>query len=287
MEDVPFIGSEALALGRLTRHELRTKFRAIHQDVYISVNAELSPVLRAKACWLRSRRRGVLVGFSASAVHGARWIDNRRAAEISDTNRRPTPGVITRACLLESDELCLKDGLALTTPARTALDLLCWYPTDTAITAVDALARATRLKIADIELLADRYRGRRGIRNARPALQLVDSGAESPKETWLRLVIIRAGFPRPQTQIPVHNEYGVLIAEVDMGYEDLKIAIEYEGAHHRTDRRQFDKDIRRYDELIELGWIVLRFTAEDTPGTVIRKIAAALALRSSLTTGCS
>ena len=64
-----------------------------------------------------------------------------------------------------------------------------------------------------------------------------------------------------------------------MGYEDLKIAIEYEGAHHRTDRRQFEKDIRRYDELIELGWIVLRFTAEDTPGTVIRKVAAALARR--------
>ncbi|MCV7216129.1 DUF559 domain-containing protein [Mycobacterium crocinum] len=279
MEDEPFIGSEALAAGRLTRHELRTRFRPIHQDVYIPVDAELSPVLRAKACWLRSRRRGVLVGFSASAVHGAKWIDNRRAAEISDANRRLVPGVIARACLIEFDELCLKAGLTLTTPARTALDLLCWYPTDTAITAVDALARATRLKVADVELLAERHQGRRGIVGARAALDLVDPGAESPKETWLRLVIMRAGFPRPQTQIPVRNEYGVLIAEVDMGYEDLKIAIEYEGLHHRTDRRQFDKDIRRYDELIELGWIVLRFTAEDTPGTVIRKVAAALARR--------
>ncbi|KAA0104227.1 DUF559 domain-containing protein [Mycolicibacterium sp. P1-5] len=279
MQDEPFIGSEALAAGRLTRHELRTKFRAIHHDVYIRAGAELTPILRAKACWLRSRRRGVLVGFSASAVHGARWIDNRRAAEISDVNRRPARGIIARAGLIDADEICHKAGVAVTSPARTALDLMCWYPTDTAITAVDALARATRLKTADIELLADRYRGRRGIVRARAALELVDSGAESPKETWLRLEIIRAGFPRPQTQVPVHNEYGVLIAEVDMGYEDLKIAIEYEGAHHRTDRRQFDKDIRRYDELIELGWIVLRFTAADTPGTVMCKIAAALARR--------
>jgi hypothetical protein len=279
MVDVPIIGSEALAAGRLTRHELRTKFHAIHQDIYIPAGADLNPTLRAKACWLRSRRRGVLVGFSASALHGAKWIDSRRAAEISDANRRPTPGVIARACVIEAEEICRKAGMAVTTPARTALDLLCWYPTDTAIAAVDALARATRLKIADIELLVERHRGRRGIQRARTALDLVDAGAESPKDTWLRLLIIRAGFPRPQTQIPVYNEYGVLVAEVDMGYEDLKIAFEYEGAHHRTDRRQFDKDIRRHDALIELGWIVVRFTAEDTAGNVERRVAAALARR--------
>ncbi|WP_431233919.1 hypothetical protein ACQ856_04405 [Mycolicibacterium psychrotolerans] len=279
MEDEPFMGSEALAAGSLTRHDLRTKYRAIHQDVYIPAGAELSPVLRAKACWLRSRRRGVLVGFSASALHGSRWIDSRRAAEISDSNRRPTPGVIARACVTEADEMCRKAGMAVTTPARTALDLLCWYPTDVAVTAVDALARATRLKIADVELLAELHRGRRGISRARVALDLVDSGAESPKETWLRLVIVRAGFPRPQTQIPVHNEYGVLIAELDMGYEDLKIAFEYEGAHHRVDRRQRDRDIRRFEDRAELGWLVVRFTSEDTAGTVMRRVAAALARR--------
>ncbi|BBX05766.1 hypothetical protein [Mycolicibacterium aichiense] len=279
MEDEPFIGSEALSAGRLTRHDLRTKFRAVHRDVYIPAGAELSPVLRATACWLRSRRRGVLVGFSASAVHGARWIDIRRAAEISDSNRRPTPAVIARACGIESDEMCLKAGMAVTTPARTALDLLCWYPTDVAITAVDALARATRLKVADVELLAERHQGRRGIVRARAALNLVDPGSESPKETWLRLVIVRAGFPRPQTQIPVYNEYGVLIAELDMGYEDRKIAFEYEGAHHRIDRRQRDRDIRRFEDLAELGWVVVRFTSEDTAGTVKRRVAAALARR--------
>ncbi|WP_431238608.1 hypothetical protein ACQ86B_01615 [Mycolicibacterium aichiense] len=279
MEDEPFVGSEALAACRVTRHELRTKFRAIHQDVYISAGTELSPILRAKACWLRSRRRGVLVGFSASALHGSRWIDNRRAAEISDTNRRPTPGVIARACGIEADEMCRIAGISVTTPARTALDLLCWYPTDVAITAVDALARAARLKLPDVELLTERHQGRRGIVRPRAALDLVDSGAESPKETWLRLVIVRAGFPRPQTQIPVRNEYGVLIAELDMGYEDLKVAFEYEGAHHRVDRRQRDRDIRRFEDLAELGWLVVRFTSEDTAGTVMRRVAAALARR--------
>lgn len=275
----PFLGSEALAAGRMTQHQLRTRFVAVHQDVYVPVGTELTPISRAKASWLRSRRRGVLVGFSASALHGSKWISGKRPAEISDTNHKRTRGVIARGVFLEPDEICQKAGMPVTTPERTALDLLCWYPPDTAIAAVDALARATRLKIPDVELLAERYRGRRGIRQARKALELVDPGAESPRESSLRLLIIRAGFPRPHTQIPVYNEYGVLIAEVDMGYEELKIAFEYEGDHHRTDRRQFTKDIRRHEALIELGWIVIRVTVEDTPGNIIRRIELALAQR--------
>lgn len=275
----PLIGSEALAAGTLTRHQLRTRFTAVHQDVYVPTGTELTPILRAKACWLRSRRRGILVGFSASALHGAKWVSARRPAEISDTNRRPTSQVIARACRPAAEDICEKFGMAVTAPAQTALDLLCWYPQSIAIPAVDALARAARLDAREIWSVAERHRGRRGIRQALTALSLVDPGAESPRETWLRLLIIREGLPRPQTQIPVRNEYGVVIAVVDMGWEELKIAIEYEGDHHRTDRRQFNKDIRRMDELIELGWIVIRVTVEDTPGNVIHRITTALARR--------
>ncbi|TGD86048.1 hypothetical protein BayCH28_18630 [Mycolicibacterium sp. CH28] len=277
--DEPFLGSEALASGALTRYQLRTKFVAVHRDVYLAAGAELTPIARAQACWLRSRRRGVLVGFSASAVHGAKWIGNARPAEVNDVNHRRTPGVIARGGWLDADEICQRRGMAVTTPTRTALDLLCWYPADTAIAAVDALARATRLKVPDIVLLAERLCGRRGIRKARAALDLVDPGAESPRETALRLLIVRAGLPPPQTQIAVHNEYGALIAEVDMGYESLRIAVEYEGDHHRTDRRQFARDIHRHEALLELGWIVIRVTAQDVPGDIIRRLNLALAAR--------
>ncbi len=128
--------------------------------------------------------------------------------------------------------------------------------------------------MADIELLAERYKGRRGIRRARRALSLVDAGAESPRETWLRLLLIRAGFPAPQTQIPVHDEYGQLVAVLDMGWEEMKLAVEYEGDHHRTDRRQFNKDIRRAAALADLGWSHIRVTAEDTEGGVVARVQA-------------
>jgi hypothetical protein len=68
----PFIGSEALAAGRLTPYQLRNRFLALHQDVYIGRETPLDPLMRAKACWLRSRRRGVLAEFSASVLHRAR-----------------------------------------------------------------------------------------------------------------------------------------------------------------------------------------------------------------------
>ena len=180
---------------------------------------------------------------------------------------------------IEDDEICVVDGMRVTTPARTALDLACRFPVDSAVAAIDALARSTRLKNSDVELLADRYRGRHGIRNARVVLDLVDAGAESPRETWLRLMLIRHGFPRPTTQIPVYDAYGGLVAELDMGWEDIKVAAEYEGDHHRSDPDVFNKGIRRHDELTELGWIDVRVTKRDTEGAVIGRVAAAFARR--------
>lgn len=148
--------------------------------------------------------------------------------------------------------------------AVRALDLACRLPVEDAVAAIDALARATRLNVADVVLLADRYRGRRSIRRALFALGLVDAGAESPQETRLRLLYIRAGFPTPETQIPVRDEYGRVVAVMDMGWPDIMVAADYEGEHHRTSRRRFNNDIRRHDTVIGLGWDDMRITVEDT-----------------------
>ncbi len=277
----PFIGSAALAAGALTRHDLRTRYVAIHHDVYIAKDSARTAVLRAKACWLRTRGHGVLAGFSASALHGAKWIDAGLPATVIDTNRRRTPGVTVWAVAIDDDEIQSIDGMRVTTATRTAVDLACRYPLDRAVVAIDALARATRLKVPDIELAAARHPGRHGLERARKAIELVDPGAESPQETRVRLLIIRAGYPPPETQIPVYNEYGVLIGEVDMGWRDLKIAVDYEGKHHRMSREQFDKDIRRIRDLTEADWIVIRVTVQDTEATILRLLADAWASRTS------
>jgi hypothetical protein len=271
----PFLGSEALTCRRLTRHALRSKHVAIYPDVYVPADIELTAALRARAAWLWSRRRGVVAGRSASALHRAKWVDGRAPAELLYDYRRPPEGIHTWSDRVEDDEIQLVGDMPVTTPARTALDLACRYPLDTAVAMIDALARATHLKMADVELLAERYKGRRGIRRGRIALPLVDPGAESPRETWLRLLLIRAGFPPPQTQLPVYDEYGQLVAVFDMGWEHIKVAADYDGDHHWTDRRSFNHDIRRAEAVAELGWIDVRVTAEDTEGGVIRRMSAA------------
>jgi len=275
----PFIGSEAVAAGRVTPYALRSGFEAIHRDVFVPRGTEIDAVVRAKAAWLWSRRRGVVAGRSASALHNAKWVDVRAPAEIIYENRRAPPGIRIWSERVGDDEVVVVDGMRVTTPARTALDLACRYPVGQAVAMIDALARATRLTSADVALLAQRCTGRRGIRRARLALPLVDPGAESPRETWLRLLLIRAGFPPPRTQIPVYDEYGQLIAVLDMGWEHIKVAVEYDGDHHRTDRRTFNKDIQRAENIDELGWIDVRVTAEDTEGGVIARVSAAWARR--------
>ncbi|WP_135452791.1 hypothetical protein [Mycobacterium sp. DL99] len=275
----PFVGSEALASGALTRHQLRTRFMAVHRDIYVANGTQPTALMRAKACWLRCRGNGVLAGFSASAFHGARWIDaGLPAYVINNNNRRPARGIVTWADAIADDEICRVGDIRLTTPARTALDLACKFPEDTAVAAIDALARSARLKVSDIELAAERHSGRKGIKRARAAIALVDPGAESPQETWLRLLVVRAGYPPPQTQYPVCNEYGVVVGEVDLAWPELKIALEYEGRLH-TDLDRLRKDIARVDEMIEMGWIVIRVTRRDGAANVLGRIAKARASR--------
>ncbi|OBF87962.1 hypothetical protein A5791_18785 [Mycobacterium sp. 852002-51163_SCH5372311] len=275
----PFIGSEALASGALTPYQLRTRFAKIHPDVYVPIGTNLTVVQRAYAAWLWSKRRGIVAGQSAAALHGAKWVNAGQPAQLLYEHRRPPPGIRTWSDTIADDEIQLIGDVPATTPARTAFDLACRNPLGKAVAAIDALARATRLKTAEIELLAERHKGHRNIRRARRAVTLVDAGAESPRETWLRLLVIEAGYPPPQTQIPVYGAYGELVAVVDMGWENVKIALEYEGDHHRIDRRTFGKDIERYEALPELGWIAIRVTAEHMPGGILARLASAWARR--------
>jgi hypothetical protein len=275
----PFIGSEALAANRLTPYQLRSRYVAVHRDVYIPRGSALTAVSRAKAAWLWSGRSGVLAGRSAAALHGAKWVSDDAPAHVICGNRRPPNGIESWSDGYAEDEVETVQGVVVTTPVRTALDIARRYPFDRAVAAIDGLARATKLKTADVKLLAERYRGRRGIRAALDVLDLVDPGAESPQETRVRLLLIRAGYPRPETQIAVYDEYGQLVGELDMGWRDVMVGVDYEGKHHWENGRRIRRDIRRHDGVTELGWIDIRVTAEDTDGSIRGRVRRAWSRR--------
>lgn len=226
-----------------------------------------------------SGRQGVVAGFAAAALHGSKWVDGLTVVDLIHENRHPQAGIRAHGDRIEDDEISVIGGISVTSAARTALDMGCWYSTTAAVAGIDALARATRIKAADVELLAERYSRRRGIVQARKAIALFDSGAQSPKESWLRIVLVQAGLPPPQTQIRITDELGDLIAYLDMGWEEMKVAVEYDGDHHRTDRRQYGWDIRRSEMLQRLGWIIVRVVAGDRPAEIVRRVQAARARR--------
>lgn len=274
----PFIGSEATAQG-MSWGDLQRRHTRIFRDVYADAALELTAGVCAQAAWLWSRRRGVIAGPAAAALHGSQWIDDDVTVDLYHDNRHRLPGLMVRTERLETSDTCVIDGIPVTTSARTALDIGCWYPLTKAVTVIDALARATDLKMADVELLAGLHRGRRGIVRARRAIGLADPGAQSPRESWLRIVLNRAGLPRPQTQIPIRDEFGHAIAYLDLGWEDLRVAVEYDGDHHRTRRSQYSYDIHRLEMLARRGWTVIRVTAEDDAGNVVRRVRDAIARR--------
>ena len=273
------IGSEAHATGKLTRHELRTLYRRLHPDVYAPKRAELTLNDRIVAAWLWSRRRGVVCGLAASALHGAKWVDTDVPIELALPNRRPTAGVITRNCTLPDDEFVTWRGMKLTTIERTAFDLACVGRVGQAVARLDALAAATRFKDADVRELARRHPRARGIRRLGGVLDLVDDGAESPQETRVRLLLIDNGFPHPATQIPVPGRNGCPRYYLDMGWEDIMVAVEYDGEHHRKNTADYRKDIIRLEYIQSLGWIVVRVVAGNRPREIVERVHRARTLR--------
>jgi hypothetical protein len=271
----PFIGSEALKHGVLNRHQLRTRYRAVFPNVYVPKHVQPSLDQRIVAAWLWSRRRGVLAGAAAAALHGAKWIDDDVPIELIYVNPRAPRGVLTRRDALLPDEVQNVACRAVTAPERTAFDIGRRVPSRTALTLLDALARATGFKLEEVVRIAARHRGTRGLRQLETLLDLVDPGAQSPRESYLRLVLVEAGLPRPQTQIPVLGMDSVPVAYLDLGWEDCMVAVEYDGDQHRVDRRQYVKDIRRLELLERMGWLVIRVVAEDHPADIVRPVRRA------------
>ncbi len=275
----PFIGSEALEQGLVRKHQLRSRFQALFPDVYVRRDLEPTVRQRAVAAWLWSHRQGVIAGLTAADWHGSKWVDERLPVELIWPNARPPRGIKTYDMRLEPDEFGIFAGLPVTTPQRTAFDIGRRAPIGTAVERLDALVGATGIKVTEVAELADRHRGARGLRRLDTALELVDAGSQSPKETWLRLVLIRAGLPRPTTQIPVLTDEGLYY--LDMGWEKFMVAAEYDGEQHRVNNWQYRKDIRRSEAIRRLGWIVIRVVAADRPSDIVGRTREALAYRAS------
>lgn len=280
----PFIGTEAVAAGDVSRRTLRSRHDMVYRNVYLRKDQQLTPVTRAVAAWLWSGRTATLAGLSAAALHGSRWIDPRLPAELNRPEACSVAGIVIHRDNLRPDEACMVGEIPVTTPSRTAFDLGRRKGLTTAVIRLDALANATGLTPADVRAIAEYHRGARGVVQLRRVLKLMDGGAESPQETRTRLLLVRCGLGKPETQIVVHDRYGYPFARIDMGWAEWKVGVEFDGAQHWTDPAQRTADIDRYAELAARGWIIIRVSSDllrYRPAVLVVRICTALR-----TTGC-
>lgn len=106
------------------------------------------------------------------------------------------------------------------------------------------------------------------------------SGSESPQESRLRLLIVLAGLPEPETNVDLGDDW-FFIGRVDLYLRAWNVAVEYEGDQHRTDPQIFAKDLKRHEALTASGVLVVRVAKDHLrrPREVVRRIHAALLSR--------
>lgn len=158
------------------------------------------------------------------------------------------PGCVTRTATLSDDDVTYQDGIRVTTPARTAFDCAHGMPRAEAVVVLDQLLR----RGVDLDALWLRT----GSGAARAALGLADARAASPRESWLRVMLVGCGLPRPTPQIRVLLPGGRQ-AYLDLGWEAYKVAVEYDGRRHHATAADRRHDGRRRDELRRYGWRII------------------------------
>lgn len=122
--------------------------------------------------------------------------------------------------------------------------------------------------------------GARHVVRARTALELVRVGSESAMETWWRLAVVEAGFDEPELNVDVHDGSGRFLGRVDMAWPEHRIALEYDGDHHR-ERDVFQHDQQRDNGFVVNDWIVVHATAADRarPAVLFQRLRQAFAHR--------
>ena len=111
------------------------------------------------------------------------------------------------------------------------------------------------------------------VRVKRLVLKHCELGADSPPETWVRL-LLKPLIPDLETQVKVADERGP-IATADLGSRSLRIMIFYDGAYHSAaDQREWDTEVN--SRLTAAGYTVLRLSAQSirNPGDIVARVRA-------------
>ncbi|MCX6498882.1 MAG: hypothetical protein NTU93_08770 [Arthrobacter sp.] len=162
---------------------------------------------------------------------------------------------------LEPEEVVAGTRVRCTSPLRTWFDLASTLSLDDLVIAGDFLLRrrSALTTIVGLDAYLEGKQGRPGYRRAMLARALLRAGTDSPKETELRLLLVRHGLPEPGINVPMFDATGGWIQDPDLSYEKEMVAIQYDGGHHAS-AAQRRGDIFRDENARDAGWRVVVLT---------------------------
>lgn len=275
---MPFTRAQARAEGvpdaRLRRLVDRGLLRRPIKGVYVASQVSDSPKLRALCLRLVvpsdyvvcDRHAGWLLGANMILTPGEH-LDLRPISVF-----RPSGNGRLRNDLCDGGERNLVpsdvvevEGLAVTSPIRTAWDLGRVRSREHSLSGLDSLLRLGVFSSAELLWGIERFRGMRWVTRLRELAALADGRAASPGESVLRLRWIDCGLPRPELQVKVWRS-GALIAVLDLGHEELRYAAEYDGAEWHSSPEQVQHDNERRTEVSDEGWLIDVFRRDHVYG---------------------
>ncbi|WP_149955154.1 hypothetical protein [Zafaria cholistanensis] len=236
------------------------------------------PDLRAVLECLVGLYPGIWASHLTAALLHEFWLPPRfrRPGDLHISRARKQPqvklsGLVCHRPLVLDGEVSTLQGIPVSTPARTWLDLAGTLEHDALVVLGDQLVRLPRwgreLQFerwstpGQMAELLTAHPNVPGTARARAALKDVRVGSDSPPETMLRLALVRSGLPEPELQVRL-NPADRNSPEADLGYRRYRIAIQYDGEHHRTPAQQAS-DNRRDGYFDRARWRYFKLGRED------------------------
>jgi hypothetical protein len=199
------------------------------------------------------------------------WADDEQIHICGETElpRLRRAGIVSHRGL-ERRMVVMAHGVPCTDPLTTWADLAGVLALDDIVVMGDAVVRrGSDLSISDLRQVVSSRRGRRGVVRLRDAVSLVRVGSDSPMETRARLVFVRGGLPEPELNAAVLDDAGGWLATGDFVWREKKVVAEFDGDHHRTDRRQWQIDVARRESVQASGWTYVQLTAHTVTNPIL------------------
>jgi hypothetical protein len=252
-------------------HEIRLgRLTPIHPGVYRATAAPLTSERRRRGALLAAGPGSALSHRSAAARHGLLQGSASLIELLVPHHLRPRlDGVVThRTRSLPSAHVVEVGGLPTTTVDRTLADLGAVVGPGTVERAVEQAVVGRLTSIERLYRFADSHgrQGRGGIGALRAALDgwvMGETPPDSVLEVMLGRVVERASLPSPVFQHEIVDGRGRFVARVDTAWPTNRLIVEVDGLHAHATAAALQHDLHRQNQLIRLGWTVLRFTWRD------------------------